>query len=85
MIRAFGVGRARGPTAVLSWQEAAATVIGNARIDARSFAVADPRRPLPKEKLPIIIAGDGTWHRPLARLELAALQGLPARVNGQPL
>jgi site-specific DNA-cytosine methylase len=30
-------------------------------------------------KPPVILAPDGTWHRPLTTLELAALQGLPTR------
>ena len=33
----------------------------------------------------IIVAADGTWHRPLTTLELAALQGFPIEVGGQPL
>lgn len=35
--------------------------------------------------VPVIIAEDGTWHRPMTLLELAALQGLPTRVNGKAL
>lgn len=34
---------------------------------------------------PVILAEDGTWHRPLTTLELAVLQGLPHVVNGAPL
>lgn len=33
----------------------------------------------------MIIAADGTWHRPLTTLELAALQGFPVLVDGKPL
>ena len=72
-----------GMYGVLSWQEAAGTIIGNARIDSGMFAVADPRKPPPE--LMVIVAEDGTWHRPLTDLELAALQSLPATVNGRPL
>lgn len=68
---------------VLSWQEAAATITGDARPSKGRFAVADPRKP--PDQLPIIIAADGTWHRPLTTLELAALQGFPTVVNGAPL
>jgi site-specific DNA-cytosine methylase len=68
---------------VISWQEAAGTITGTARIDNGRFAVADPRKPPPM--VPIIEAVDGTWHRPLTTLELAALQGIPARVNDEPL
>jgi site-specific DNA-cytosine methylase len=36
--------------------------------------------------LPVIPGrGDGSWHRPITLLERAALQGIPARVNGKPL
>lgn len=43
----------------------------------------DPAKPPPF--LPVIVADDDTWHRPLTLLELAALQGLPAHVAGAPL
>ncbi len=33
----------------------------------------------------VILAADGTWHRPLTTLELAVLQGLPSVVRGEPL
>lgn len=33
----------------------------------------------------IIMAEDGTWHRPLTTLELAVLQGLPWQHHGRPL
>ncbi len=59
---------------VLTWLEAAATL---------EDPTLDPKRP---SKAPtIIVASDGTWHRPMTTLELAALQGLPATVNGKPL
>jgi site-specific DNA-cytosine methylase len=37
------------------------------------------------DKPPCIIADDGTWHRPLTVLELAALQDFPTEVAGKPL
>jgi len=43
----------------------------------------DPKKPPPFT--PVIVAEDGTWHRPLTLLELAVLQGLPATVDGVPL
>lgn len=43
----------------------------------------DPVKPPPF--IPVIIAEDGTWHRPLTLLELAALQGIPSHVAGAPL
>ncbi len=33
----------------------------------------------------IIVAEDGTWHRPFTPLELARIQGFPAEVRGKPL
>jgi site-specific DNA-cytosine methylase len=87
-----------GAYGVLSWEAAAGTITGAARVDNGAFAVADPRFPdeppayvvrdirkPPVGATPIIIAADGTWHRPLTTLELATLQGLPARVRGEPL
>ena len=43
----------------------------------------DPAKPPPF--VPVIVAEDGTWHRPLTLLELAALQGLPSMLDGAPL
>jgi site-specific DNA-cytosine methylase len=86
-----------GTYGVLAWDEAAKTVTGVAGIDNGAWAVADPRHPdepplfvirdvrKPPPVVPLIIAKDGTWHRPLTTLELAALQGLPAFVDGKPL
>ncbi len=70
---------------VISWEDAASTVTGSASIDNGRFAIADPRKPPPGDLVPVIIAKDGTWHRPLTTLELAALQGLPHELNGKPL
>lgn len=72
-----------GAWGVLGWQEAAATITGHARVDNGRFAIGDPRKPPPF--LPVIIAEDGTWHRPLTTLELAALQSIPTVVRGEPL
>jgi len=86
-----------GAYGVIPWEEAAKTVTGTARIDNGPWAVTDPRRPdappiIVIENVrkappmpPIIIAADGTWHRPLTTLELAALQGLPTTLDGEPL
>lgn len=73
----------RGYLGVIGWEEAAGTITGSARPGTGSFAVADPRKA--PERFPIIIAADGTWHRPLTTLELAALQGFPTVVDGKPL
>lgn len=43
----------------------------------------DPAKPPPFT--PVIVADDGTWHRPLTKLELGALQGMPAMWRGAPL
>lgn len=37
----------------------------------------------PMDRPPILIASDGTWHRPMTTLELAALQSLPTRIGGE--
>lgn len=39
----------------------------------------------PPPFVPVIVAEDGTWHRPLTLLELAALQGYPLEVRGERL
>ena len=72
-----------GAYGVLSWEDAATTITGHAKMDNGRFSVADPRRP--PDFTPLIIAADGTWHRPLTTLELAALQGFPVVVDGKPL
>lgn len=79
---------------VEGWLEPSHTIIGEAQID-KGFNIADPRVPtcagppldLDTEQgsYVIIRAADGTWHRPMTTLELAALQGLPTEVNGKPL
>jgi hypothetical protein len=78
-----------GTYKVQAWGEPAATVTGSGDVHAGTAAVADPRlpdnggRPDPP---PVIIALDGTWHRPLTTLELAALQGFPVVMpDGRPL
>jgi site-specific DNA-cytosine methylase len=43
----------------------------------------DPTKPPPF--VPVIIAEDGTWHRPMTPLELAALQGYPTTMRGEPV
>lgn len=44
---------------------------------AEEIAAAEARPNRPPPFTPIIIAADGTWHRPLTTLELLALQGFP--------
>jgi site-specific DNA-cytosine methylase len=71
---------------VQKWDEPAKTVIGAGDIHAGSAAVADPRIPEDNESGTwVIIAEDGTWHRPLTTYELAMLQGFPTHLpDGRP-
>jgi site-specific DNA-cytosine methylase len=73
----------RGSYGVLSWSEAAGTITGNARPEDGTFSISDPRKPPPSKV--VIIAADGTWHRPITIFEKAALQGLPTTWKGAPL
>lgn len=72
-----------GTYGVISWEQASASILGSAKIDNGPFSVADPRtgKPMP----PIIIAEDGTWHRPITTFEMAALQSFPLWIKGKPL
>lgn len=78
-----------GTYKVQAWDQPSATVIGANDIHAGAAAVADPRIPTDDERPdppPVIIALDGTWHRPLTTLELAVLQGFPVTLpDGRPL
>ncbi|MED0738795.1 DNA cytosine methyltransferase [Aneurinibacillus thermoaerophilus] len=75
-----------GTYGVMSWNEPAKTIIGAGDIHAGAAAVADPRIPEDTESgVFVIVAEDGTWHRPLTTLELAALQGFPMQLaDGSP-
>lgn len=76
---------------VLSWDGPAKTISGHASVSGSNCpaAVADPRIPANDDRPdppPVIVSLDGTWHRPLTTLELAALQGLPViSADGTPL
>ncbi len=89
-----------GAYQVLEWEEPSTTVTAAGDVHAQgASAVSDPRPvqdpatteparlPGPKDKgVWIILAEDGTWHRPLTTLELAVLQGFPAVLpDGRPL
>ncbi|MEK4328937.1 DNA cytosine methyltransferase [Paenibacillus sp. FSL R7-0312] len=71
---------------VQDWDQPAKTVIGSADIHASAAAVADPRIPKDNEQgVWVIIAQDGTWHRPLTTYELAMLQNFPTHLpDGRP-
>lgn len=89
-----------GAYGLLAWDAPAWTVTGSLQVDNGAAAVADPRVPgnpalalryYPSDLraappfAPVLPTADGTWHRPLTTLELAALQGLPTEIDGQPL
>lgn len=67
-----------GNYGVMEWNKPAKTVTASGDIHAGTSAVADPRIPEPSTRgVFIIIAADGTWHRPLTTFEGAMLQGFP--------
>lgn len=73
-----------GHFGVVPWAEPSGAVTGSACQDNGAWSVADPR-PLPEREerpdpVPMIIALDGTWHRPFTTLELAALQDYPVEL-----
>jgi site-specific DNA-cytosine methylase len=82
---------------VLHWREPSPTVAAGSHPGQGAYSVADPRVPdhqvfvppaNPKDApdiVPIILAEDGCWHRPLTTYELAMLQGMPSHVDGKPL
>lgn len=82
-------GNTKGPLGVQSWDETSSTVFGSMDVHSGPAAVADPRIPSDNDRPdppPVIIALDGTWHRPLTTLELAVLQGFPVTMpDGRPL
>lgn len=75
--------------AVAPFDQPSPTVAGGTSPSSGGVCVADPRIPEADERPdppPVIIALDGTWHRPLTTLELAALQGFPLTMpDGSPL
>jgi len=75
---------------VLPWAEPTHTIRGVEKYANGASTVADPRVPwvegpaldlndAKKQIRLVIVAPDGTWHRPMTTLELAALQGFPVR------
>ncbi|MCY9541833.1 DNA cytosine methyltransferase [Paenibacillus alvei] len=71
---------------VQDWGTTAKTVTGSMDVHAGAAAVADPRIPADNEQgVWMIIAQDGTWHRPLTTYELAMLQSFPTHLpDGRP-
>ena len=73
-----------GSYGVDGWNDTLSTVIGSGDIHAARVAIADPRIPGNNERPDpptVIVALDGTWHRPLTTLELLALQSFPVRFD----
>lgn len=67
-----------GTYGVLDWSESAKTITGSSDIHAGTSALADPRIPENTDQgVYIIVAPDGTWHRPMTTLELATIQSFP--------
>lgn len=68
-----------GHYGVLRWDQSSDVVSGHAKHDRGKFSIQDPRGlPDVRERcVPLIIALDGCWHRPLTLLELGCLQGYP--------
>jgi site-specific DNA-cytosine methylase len=83
----LGCSPRNGTMGIQKWDKPSSTVIGAGDIHAGVAAVADPRIPDDNESGTwMIIALDGTWHRPLTTLELAALQSFPLFMpDGRPL
>lgn len=67
-----------GHYGIVPWSEPANVVAGNSRHDNGYSNVADPRIvPAGADRLvTLIVARDGTWHRPFTTFELAGLQSL---------
>ena len=76
-----------GTMGVQAWDTPGKTVTGSGDVHSGAAAVADPRIPAETEQgIWIIIAMDGTWHRPLTTWELMALQGFPLYMpDGMPV
>lgn len=83
----------RGVMGVQSWATPSHTVRAHHNTNNSPAAVADPRVPElvgepidvdSKRPIHLVIrAADGTWHRPMTTLELAALQGFPVLRDGE--
>ncbi|MNW38785.1 C-5 cytosine-specific DNA methylase [compost metagenome] len=75
-----------GSYGVQEWSNPGKTVTGAGDVHSGSFAVADQRIPSDTDRGSwILIAEDGTWHRPLTTYELAMLQSFPRYLpDGRP-
>ncbi|RUT48787.1 DNA cytosine methyltransferase [Paenibacillus anaericanus] len=75
-----------GSYGVQDWNEPGKTVTGSGDVHSGSAALADPRIPADTDRGSwILIAEDGTWHRPMTTYELAMLQSFPRYLpDGRP-
>jgi site-specific DNA-cytosine methylase len=75
-----------GSYGVQEWDEPAKTVTASGDIHSGCTALADPRIPDDRDRgVYVIIAEDGSRHRPLTTFELAMLQGFPTHLpDGRP-
>ncbi len=75
-----------GSYGVQDWNEPGKTVTGAGDVHSGSAALADPRIPADTDRgALVLIAEDGTWHRPLTTYELAMLQSFPRYLpDGRP-
>lgn len=82
----FGCEARSGTMGVIDWDSTAPTVSASGDVYNGSNAVSDPRIPEDKDRgVWLLIAEDGTWHRPLTTYELAMLQGFdPFLPDGRP-
>ena len=81
--------RQNGGFGVEDWDAPSHAVVGHHEVRSTWGSVADPRTPEidgppidianKRPTYVVIRASDGTWHRPMTTLELAALQGFPVR------
>lgn len=82
-----------GHLGVQGWAQPSHTVRAHFTTQNGPASVADPRVPeilgepfdfeSSRAIHMVIRAADGTWHRPMTTLELAVLQGFPAKIDGE--
>jgi len=66
-----------GHYGVVPWHQPSGAVASSMQHDNGRGSVADPRLPALDDKLAcVILAEDGTWHRPFTTLDMGALQSL---------
>lgn len=75
-----------GTYGVQDWNETGKTVTGAGDVHSGTAAIADPRIPEDTDRGTwILVAEDGTWHRPMTTFELAMLQSFPTHLpDGRP-